>query len=88
MSSPTGGFDDPHQTLFDRKTVVLPDIIAPADVSPENALKPAFDLMWQAAGFVGSQNYNNLGEWAPRQFWRSTHQIIALEAAQAGKCIL
>jgi hypothetical protein len=60
------GFDDPHQSLFDRKTLVLPDIVAPADVSPEKAMKPAFDLIWQAAGFVGSRNYNNAGEWAPR----------------------
>lgn len=57
------GFDDPHQTLFDRKILVLPDIVARSEVSPEKAMKPAFDLMWQAAGFVGSQNYNNAGEW-------------------------
>lgn len=60
------GFDDPHQTLFDRKTLVLPDIIARSDVAPEKALKPAFDLMWQAAGFVCSRNYDTAGEWAPR----------------------
>lgn len=60
------GFDDPHQTLFDRKILVLPDIVARSEVSPEKAMKPAFDLMWQAAGFVGSRNYNNVGEWAPR----------------------
>ena len=60
------GFDDPHQTLFDRKTLVLPDIVAPSEVPPEKAMKPAFDLVWQAAGFVSSRNYNNAGEWAPR----------------------
>lgn len=60
------GFNDPHQTLFDRKTLVLPDVVAPSAVSPEKAMKPVFDLMWQAAGFVGSRNYNNAGEWAPR----------------------
>lgn len=60
------GFDEPHQTLFDRKTLVLPDIVAPPDAQAEKAMKPAFDLMWQAAGFVGSRNYNNVGEWAPR----------------------
>lgn len=60
------GFDDPHQTLFDRKTLVLPDVVAPSAVPPDKAMKPAFDLMWQAAGFVGSRNYNNAGEWAPR----------------------
>lgn len=60
------GFDDPHQTLFDRKTLVLPDVVAPSAVPPDKAMKPAFDLMWQAAGFVGSRNYNNAGEWASR----------------------
>lgn len=59
------GFDDPHQTLFDRKTLVLPDVVARSDATPEQAMKPAFDLMWQAAGFVGSRNYNAAGEWAP-----------------------
>lgn len=59
------GFDDPHQTLFDRKTLVLPDIVARSDALPEQAMKPAFDLMWQAAGFAGSRNYNGAGQWAP-----------------------
>lgn len=59
------GFDDPHQTLFDRNTLVLPDIVARSDVTPEKALKPVFDLMWQAAGFAGSRNFNDAGEWAP-----------------------
>ena len=57
--------DVPNQTLFDRKILVLPDILARLDVTPEQAMKPAFDMMWQAAGFVGSRNYNAAGEWAP-----------------------
>lgn len=61
------GFDDPHQTLFDRKTLVLPDIVARSDAPPEKAMKPAFDLMWQAAGFASSWNFNSAGEWAPKQ---------------------
>jgi len=60
-------FLDAHQTLFDRRTVVLPDVLAMGDIAPEKALKPAFDLMWQAAGFPGSRNYNAAGDWAPRQ---------------------
>lgn len=60
------GFLDAHQTLFDRKTLILPDVLAPADTTPEQAMKPAFDLMWQAAGFASSRNYNAAGEWAPR----------------------
>lgn len=57
--------DDPHQTFFDRKTLILPDIVALASTAPDRAMKPAFDLMWQAAGFTGSQNYNDVGEWLP-----------------------
>jgi hypothetical protein len=33
----------------------------------ELALKPAFDLVWQAAGFAGSRNYNAAAQWAPRR---------------------
>jgi hypothetical protein len=58
-------FLDEHQTLFDRRTVVLPDVLAPGDVAPDLALKPVFDLVWQGAGFPGSRNYNAAGEWAP-----------------------
>lgn len=60
-----GGFDDPHQTLFDRNSLVLPDIVARSDITPEKALRPVFDLMWQAAGFAGSRNFNDAGEWVP-----------------------
>ena len=60
-------FLEPHQTLFDRKTLVLPDVLARSDATPEHALRPVFDLVWQAAGFNGSRNYNAAGDWAPRQ---------------------
>lgn len=58
-------FHSRPQTLFDRQTLVLPDIVARPDIPPEQAMKPAFDLMWQAAGFVGSRNYDADGKWAP-----------------------
>ena len=61
------GMLDAHQTLFDRKMIALPDVLASAESSPERALKPAFDLVWQAAGLPGSRNYNANGEWAPQQ---------------------
>ncbi len=57
-------FLDDHQTLFDRRTVVLPDILAPRDAAPDQALRPVFDLVWQAAGFPSSRNYNAAGQWA------------------------
>jgi hypothetical protein len=65
------GFDrhrymlDDHQGFFDRKTLVLPDVLLPADLSPEQALKPVFDLVWQSAGMERSANYNAAGDWAP-----------------------
>lgn len=59
------GLENPHQSLFDREILVLPDVVALPDAIPNQAMKAVFDLMWQAAGFVGSQNYNDAGEWAP-----------------------
>lgn len=59
-------FFDAHQGRFDRRTLVLPDVLTQADVAPELALKPVFDLVWQSAGFNGSHNYNDQGQWAPR----------------------
>lgn len=55
-STPSG-----HHNYFDRKVVVLPDVLVPAQSSPPIGLKPVFDLMWQAAGFPRSQNYNAEG---------------------------
>jgi hypothetical protein len=61
----TYGFLDKHQTLFDRHTLVIPDVLAPADIAPEVALRPMFDMVWQAAGLERSRNYNAEGVWAP-----------------------
>ncbi|MFY3653580.1 helix-turn-helix domain-containing protein [Achromobacter xylosoxidans] len=56
---------DEHQGFFDRKALVLPDVLLPADLSAEQALKPVFDLVWQSAGLERSANYNIAGDWAP-----------------------
>jgi hypothetical protein len=55
------------QPKFDRRTLVLPDVLLPADMEPGHALRPVFDLVWQSAGMHGSINYNANGEWAPRR---------------------
>lgn len=60
-------FLENHQTLFDRRTLAIPDVLAQSEVAPEQALKPVFDLVWQAAGFPRSRNYNADGVWAPRR---------------------
>lgn len=44
---------------------MLPNILARAEVTPERAIKPVFDLVWQATRFPGSRNYHATGVWAP-----------------------
>jgi hypothetical protein len=67
------GFDrinfnlDANQGRFDRKTVVLPDVLVAVDAPLPAGLKPMFDLVWQAAGMPGSVNFNDAGDWAPRR---------------------
>jgi hypothetical protein len=55
-----------YQGRFDRDMLILPDVLLAADISPEQALRPVFDLVWQSAGMMRSFNYNNQGDWAPR----------------------
>lgn len=57
---------DDHQGYFDRRVLVLPDVLLPSELPPEQALRPVFDLVWQSAGLARSANYNKVGEWAPR----------------------
>ena len=52
--------------LFDRKTLVLPDVLLAADGPPDRVLRPVFDLVWQSAGLTQSGNYDAQGNWAPR----------------------
>lgn len=54
---------DEHQGLSDRKVVALPDVLIQADVPAAEGLKPVFDLLRQSAGFLGSSNYDESGEW-------------------------
>lgn len=58
---------DVTQGYFDRATVVLPDVLVLPAADPYIALKPMFDLAWQAAGMSGSINYNAAGQWHPRR---------------------
>lgn len=57
---------DDHQRIFDRSTLVLPDVLLSPKLAPESALKPMFDLVWQSAGMLRSFNYDERGGWAPR----------------------
>lgn len=56
---------EPHQGRFDRKTLIVPDVVLPADASETHSLRPVFDLVWQSAGFARSVNYDYAGDWTP-----------------------
>ena len=51
---------------FDREVLAFPEIV----VVPENGdlmkqMKPLLDMVWQAAGSLGSPNFNDAGDWIP-----------------------
>jgi len=52
---------------FDRVDVLLPDVLIAPDVSVGRGMRPAYDLMCQAAGYEASENYGDDGEWASRR---------------------
>lgn len=51
---------------FDRKDILLPDVLIDASSTIGRAMRPAYDLMYQAAGYEGSPNYGDDGEWHGR----------------------
>ena len=58
---------DDHQGRFDRAIITLPEVvIEDLSLPAENLLKPVFDLIWNAAGFAGSPNFDADGEWKPK----------------------
>ena len=48
---------------FDRATLVLPEVLISADLAVHEAARPVLDLVWQSAGFYGSENYDEQGNW-------------------------
>lgn len=52
---------------FDRQDVLIPDVVIEPDVSIGRGVRPAFDRMCQAAGYLGSANYGADGEWKSSQ---------------------
>lgn len=57
--------DGDHMGRFDRPHLLIPDVLLSAEQTIEEALRPLFDHVWQAAGLLRSYNYNERGEWAP-----------------------
>ena len=49
---------------FKDDVVVLPEVVMlEHDDEPHKVMKPAFDMVWNAFGFIGSQNYDDNGDW-------------------------
>lgn len=57
---------DGEEGRFDRNVLAIPDVLLPSDQPAAIALRPMFDLVWQAAGLARSYNYNEAGEWVGR----------------------
>ena len=52
---------------IDRDNLFLPEIYIEdlSKFSPPDIMKPAFDRVWNAGGYIGSRNYNQNGKWNP-----------------------
>ena len=56
----------PRSMPIDRGSLVLPEAIVESfSVDVAGLLKPAFDAVWNAAGWPGSLNYDANGNWRP-----------------------
>ena len=64
LVGPSGWGDQGVLTTND-ETLMLPEVvIEERDAQPEKALKPLFDMVWNAFGFSGSANYDEAGNWS------------------------
>jgi hypothetical protein len=61
-------WDTDESMVIDRDEVLVPEVIFDnASDVPEKILRPAFDVVWNSAGWRGSINYDETGEWHDRQ---------------------
>lgn len=61
------GFGSSSYYRFDRQSLLLPDVLIPADVMPGRGMRPVYDLMCQSVGMERSANYGPDGEWKAKQ---------------------
>ncbi|MDE0118558.1 MAG: Fic family protein [Bdellovibrionales bacterium] len=61
------GFLRNRTTPIDRDNLLLPEIYIEeiSNFSAPDVMKPAFDMVWNAGGYIGSRNYNKEGKWNP-----------------------
>jgi hypothetical protein len=54
--------------LIERDTIFFPDVVIDSlDVDIPKVMKPSFDILWNACGYVGSSNYDSNGNWNPQR---------------------
>lgn len=59
-------FEDEIHAI-DRDVLALPEcVVESLDVDPASVLRPAFDSLFQAGGFLRSSNYDERGNWVLR----------------------
>ena len=55
---------EPMNYQAERDSIILPEVsVEQWSDAPENVMRPAFDMVWNAFGFTQSFNYNNAGQW-------------------------
>ena len=65
-TSPRYNFGERHS--IEKRNLILPDILVneqPTDSA--SMMRPIFDMVWQACGYPRSLNYDEQGNWKPRQ---------------------
>lgn len=64
MAVPQGRYWSVPMTPIDRDTLIIPEVLLESfDPGLDELMKPAFDAVWNAAGWPGSINYNEAGQW-------------------------
>lgn len=67
MGVDPGRFFNASLRPIDRDVLLVPEIVIEEfNIDPSQTLKPAFDSIWNAAGWSGSMNYNDAGKWVGR----------------------
>lgn len=64
LGIPLNYLDGPNGD-FDRKELILPDVVIDPNGNIGTELRPVFDYLWQCAGYEGSKNYDRSGNWFP-----------------------
>jgi hypothetical protein len=59
-------FSGDESREFDRDVLAFPEIeVVPENGDPMQQMRPMLNMVWQAAGFEWSPNFNGKGEWVP-----------------------